>query len=482
MQILFALLLGAIVLDGLVHPRVRQSLYLRSAAGTWLLVLLACVPFGFFLALSGNPIASAVLALALVGLFTMVSNAKRAMLGEPLVFSDLALIGAVFRHPQFYLSALTLLQKTALVLAMPVVAVLLWWMSRFDPRAHLLGLAVLMGSLVLLAVSVRLPPWARLVDQTDHHEDVARHGLLPSILLYWLCWRKSDDPDPLAPLPAQPEAGELVLVIQCESFADPVDLFDTSAHELPGLAAARSQAWQWGALHVSGFGAYTMRTEYGVLFGRSEEALGVRRFDPFLTALREASFALPARLSASGWRSLFVHPHDLRFYNRAEIMREGGFSELIGPEHFDPPGPDEGRYVTDKAIADKIIDLVRGSSDPTLVYAVTIENHGPWEVHAGSSNLIDGYMKLVRKGDAMLQTLISELAQIGRPSTLVFFGDHRPSIPGVVMPGPQRHTPYVIVRFDADGEVVKGHGGRADLTPAQLHHTVLDILSNGRAG
>lgn len=482
MPITFTLLLGAVLLDGLAQPRKNGFPYLRSFPGACLQVLLASASFGFFLAFSGNSIASSLLTLALLAFVTMVSNAKRAMLGEALVFSDLALIGAVFRHPQFYLSALTRLQRTALVLVIPVVAVLWWWMWRFDPHSHLAGIAILGGSLVLLVVVVRVPPWSRLVDQADHHADVARHGLLPSILLYWLCWRNSGDPEPVGPIVAQPEAGELVLVIQCESFADPADLFDASELELPGLRAARSRAWQWGALHVSGFGAYTMRTEYGVLFGRSEEALGFRRFDPFLTALRETSFALPARLSGGGWRSLFVHPHDLRFYNRAEIMRSCGFSQLIGPEHFDPPRPDEGRYVTDAAIADKIMDLVRKSSDPTLIYAVTIENHGPWEVHAGSRDLIDGYIKLVRRGDAMLQALTSELAQIGRPATLVFFGDHRPSIPGVVMPGPQRHTPYVIVRFDADGEVVKGNGVRADLTPAQLHHTVLDMLSNGRAG
>lgn len=479
MQIILVLLAGSVILDGLVYPRVVRFPYGRSVAGYWLLGLMTLAPFGLVLAISGNPLASAILALALVALFTMVSNAKLAMLGEPLVFSDLALIGAVFRHPQFYLSALTPMQKGALVLAGPILAIALWWLSRFDPVAHITGLALLAASLGLLVLSMKVRPWARMARAADHHDDVARHGLLPSILLYWMHWRRSVDPAPRLPIATRPAAGEVVVLVQCESFADPVELFGDEALELPGLAAARAQAWQWGALRVNGFGAYTMRTEYGVLFGRDDDDLGFRRFDPFLTALGEASFALPARLGAGGWRSLFVHPHDLRFYNRAEIMQAGGFVDLIGPEHFAPPGPDEGRYVTDAAIAAKIGDLVRDVSAPTLVYAVTIENHGPWEPHEGSSNLVDGYMRLVRKGDAMLQTLIDDLAQLGRPATLVYFGDHRPSIRGVVTPGGDRHTPYVIMRFDAEGQAVQGQGqgSRADLTPAGLHHTVLDLLS-----
>jgi phosphoglycerol transferase MdoB-like AlkP superfamily enzyme len=144
------------------------------------------------------------------------------------------------------------------------------------------------------------------------------------------------------PLPASPRAApatppELVVVIQCESFADPRDLFGARGEALPALEAARTAAFQWGNLEVSGFGAYTMRTEYGVLFGREEEALGFRRYDPFLTALGEASYALPARLP--GWHARFVHPHDMRFYGRDAIMPAGGFAELVGEEHFTRRGP-----------------------------------------------------------------------------------------------------------------------------------------------
>lgn len=477
--IFLALLIGTLLLDAFVRPRSGRSgkPWLRSLAGIWLHSALVTAIFGLFMAICANAPASALLTFALVALFTTVSNAKRAMLGEPLVFSDLALIGAVFRHPQFYLSALRPAQKLAIVVAALVAPALLWWLFVPERAGHLAGLALLAAGLGVTWLSLRCPPWSRLASEPDAEADLARHGLIATLLLYRSRWRRTVDPAPLEPIAGRPAPAELAVIIQCESFADPAELFGDAALALPGLAAARQDAWQWGDLLVGGFGAYTMRTEYGVLFGRSEAALGFRRFDPFLTALGEATYALPNRLA--GWRSVFVHPHDMRFYNREAIMRAGGFAELVGEDRFAPPRAGEGRYVTDAAMAENIAGLARAATQPTVIYAVTIENHGPWEADAGNrpDDLKQGYLRLVRNSDAMLTTLMADLARLHRPATLVFFGDHRPSIPDVSMPGGARHTPYVIVRIDAEGRCIRGKHRRADLTPAQLHHAILGLLT-----
>jgi hypothetical protein len=273
------------------------------------------------------------------------------------------------------------------------------------------------------------------------------------------------------------DAPELLVAIQCESFADPVELFGDPAFSLPNLASACANAWQYGNLEVSGFGAYTMRTEYAVLFGREEEQLGFRRYDPFLTALSEASYALPMRLGTR-WRSLFLHPHDMRFYGRDRIMPAAGFRELVGEDRFAPPTPGERRYVTDAAMSAQILELARTAPEPSLLYAVTIENHGPWSPDGASAgrDLASSYLHLVRKSDDMLAGLIAGLAALGKPAMLVFFGDHRPSIPGATDPNGPRHTPYVIMRFDSQGRFLRGENRRVDLTPAGLHHAMLDIV------
>ena len=422
---------------------------------------------------------SAALTLAVLAILVLASNAKHAVLGEPLVFSDLALIGAIFRHPQFYLSAVPAWQRATVAMAAVALLAVIAWLFVPDLAAHATGLAILVASLGVLALSLRLSPFKELGRTPRNEADVRRLGLTPTLMLYWRRWRQSRDPLPCPPKDrrAAQDSPELLVLIQCESFADPVELFGDEALALPHLGAARARAWQYGNLRVSGFGAYTMRTEYAVLFGREEEELGFRRYDPFLTALGEASYALPARLGAS-WRSAFIHPHDMRFYGRDAIMPSAGFSELVGEDRFEPPKPGEGRYVTDAAIADEILDLARAARQPSLLYAVTIENHGPWapDTTMGGGDLVTSYMRLARNSDAMLKQLIEGLATVGRPVMLVFFGDHRPSIPGATDPGGDRYTPYVIVRLDADGQFVGGENRRVDLTPAGMHHAILDLV------
>lgn len=477
-----ALLAVAYLVDARVLPASRGRFpVFRSLAGALVLSLVLLAGWGLLMVLVGSPLAAALGMAGICALLGAVSNAKWKVLGEPLLFSDFALLAAVFRHPQFYFSALAPWQRRGLLLLVPVLGPLMVWLvlnGSLAARGY--GLAIVSASFILTCLALRLPPLTRLAAIPDAEADVGRYGLLATLLLHAIRWQQTPDPPPLPPIAAADFAQDdrLLVVVQCESFGDPVALFGDPALELPSLCAARQRARQWGDLAVSGFGAYTMRTEYGVIFGRSEAQLGFRRFDPYLTALGETSFALPARLAAGGWRSLFVHPHDMRFYNRAEILAAGGFADLIGEDRFAPPGPGEGRYVTDAAIADVLVDLAHAAVGPTLIYAVTIENHGPWD--AGGGDLREGYLRLVRKGDAMLGSLIERLNRLDRPVTMVFFGDHRPSIPGHVLPGGDRHTPYVILDLGKCATPQAQAPAPSAITPAGLYEALLNAALQPR--
>lgn len=486
----FALLFslpGSLLADAIARPHASGGvLPLRHWAGTWILWLLTAIAFGLFFALSGNPGLSLVLVLALNMLLVSASNAKIRVLGEPLVFSDLALIGAMFRHPQFYFSVLAPWQKVVGIAASVALIVLLGWLFEPSIDAALIGAGIGAASAMALWLSLKMPPFRDVAAQPDLETDVARLGLVPSLFLYWRRWKtaRRELASPAAEearsagSPAVPvgQDDQVIVVVQCESFADPKHLFGGAASTLPHLEQARRDAVQWGDLMVSGFGAYTMRTEYGVLFGTDEETLGFRRYDPYLTALQDPARALPSKLGSDRWSSLFVHPHDMRFYDRHRILPQAGFDRLVGEEAFDPPPRGSGRYVEDAAVAAKILELAHSASGSAFIYAVTIENHGPWadDGNAEGGSLVANYERLVRAGDAMLGQLREGLAALRKPSTLVFFGDHRPSIPGASMPGGDRHTPYVILRSDAEGRPL-GQASRCEhITPADLHHAILE--------
>jgi len=471
------MLAASLLLDAAVRPRVAR---IRCWQGLLLHVLALAGVFGLCLTGFGNATAAAGLAIAVMALFTVASNAKYKMLGEPLVFSDLALIVGIFRHPRFYFTAIPARQRWIAAIGASVAVIALLPLISSRPQAHLMGAGLVLLASGALWLLLRAGRFASTVSTPDLAGDVARFGLIATLLLYWRRWRCTPDPQPcptLAPVGGLtgPLAPELVVIVQCESFADAVEVTGEASPALPGLDRARAIAWQQGDLHVSGFGAYTMRTEYGVLFGRSETALGFRRYDPFLTAQSEATYALPARLVGAGYRSSFVHPHDMRFYSRDRLMPSIGFDEVIGESAFAPIPVGGSRYVDDRTLGAKIAELASGSTGRKLIYAVTMENHGPWDSDNArdATGRLDAYLGRLRNSDAMLGDLIQYLSTDGRPALLVFFGDHRPSIPGVTAPGGARHTPYVVVRFGAGGQVLKGEAAAVDLTPAALHHLVL---------
>ncbi len=469
----------AVLADAFAEPR---GPFGRSLAGAAVLLLAAVSAFGVLLTLTAAPMVSVAGVAILFGALSLISNIKRKVLGEPLVFSDFALISAVFRHPQFYVSALRPWQVVVLAGGLGGLGVTLTLLSNsaIVPRFGGAALASAAWAGVAAALShLRRRGFAAV---PDPEEDVLRLGLMPCLLVHWRTWCASAHPPACDFPPISGGSRQLVVIVQCESFTDPADLFGDPALALPGLERARAMAWQAGRLKVSGFGAYTMRTEYGVLFGRAEEQLGMRRFDPFLTAAGEASWALPNRLDPHAWDRLFVHPHDMRFYGRDRIMPASGFSELVGEESFAPPAPGEGRYVTDAAITDRLLQLAQDGVGARLIYAVTIENHGPWPPEQGEgTRAIAPYLRLLAHSDAMLSRLIDELPRLGRPVTLCFFGDHRPSIPGASEPGKGRHTPYVLLRFTADGTPVPGPEAEVALTPAGLHHAILEAIRLGEA-
>lgn len=472
--------LGLTGVDYLARPAPRSNGHPRSLAGLMVLNGIGATMLGALAMLTGAWLPSAVLAVLLAGAITLVSNIKRDVLGEPLVFTDLALIGAVFRHPQFYLSALRPWQVAVLAIGLLALAAVVAFFATGDLPARVFGLGLMAAGLLWLKAAVGLATWRPLASAPDLERDVRAHGLIATLLVYWRLWKRQPLPAPGTHPPIAGEPDALLIVIQCESFADPQELFGEAEPPLAGLACARSQAWLTGRLAVSGFGAYTMRTEFGVLFGIPESALGLHRFDPFLTAASAASWALPHRLEHGEWTSTFVHPHDMRFYGRDRLMPAAGFDRMIGEDAFAPPTAEEGRYVTDAAVCDTLLNLAGQATGRHFLYTVTIENHGPWSAggHSGLGNKGE-YLRLLAHSDAMLNRLLTELPRLMRPVTLCFFGDHRPSIPGVSIPGGDRHTPFVIVKFDAYGNAIpSGHPPRT-LTPAELQGEILAAVASG---
>lgn len=418
--------------------------------------------------ISGSVIVGFVITLFLMYGLSIASSIKFRILREPVYFTDIISLRELLRNPEFFIFSIPVLGWIGIAALLSLIVFLGCYLVTASLYVRLYCIPVLSLVLAFYALYMRYarphaPDWSR---------DIGQFGVAGMLVIYWRCWGLQPDPPRAEISPGEPKV-DVVLVIQCESFADP-SIFKGGNHDLvPNLTVARDNAYAYGNLLVSGFGAYTMRTEYGVLFGRDEAQLGFRRYDPFLTARQEASYALPAKLKDSGYRTLFVHPHGLRFYGRDALMPAIGF-DIVDDCSALQGNARAGKYVSDCDLADTLLQKIDDAASPVFIYAVTMENHGPW---AGEpQEALASYLRHIGNSDRMLGRLVSGLEERQQSSLIVFFGDHRPSLRGIAYSDMERFTPYVVLQSG------RGESSKADLTPAELHHLIEGLAVKHRQG
>ncbi|WP_336945079.1 sulfatase-like hydrolase/transferase [Asaia sp. HN010] len=469
------------------YPTHRSTPLRERAMGLPFRVLPLLLIFGGALAVTGRSVGAGVLSIVATVLLVLGSNLKRALLDEPLLFSDAVLVKACFQHPRFYVDALPLPARVAVLSGLSATVLTIVALFVFD-LTHLtriggsalvlriIGLLLGVSSLLLLRELARTSLPRRLMPLPDYDATMPMHGFLATTSISWLLWLQ-DRHRPISShsqaARREPPVGKapIVVVIQCESFADPTTLMPTKAAPppLPKLEQLRHTARHHGRLHMSGFGAYTMRTEYGVLFGHEETELGFRRFDPYLSAQSHFQDALPNRLKSLFQNRIFVHPHDMRFYARDKLMPASGFTKLVGAPEFDDSAKC-GPHVSDRSLGEHLVGLINDAvrkDQSTFIFAVTIENHGPWPEG------LSAYLDHLAHGDALLGAIHDALDECGHPALLAFYGDHRPTIPNAVTPGNGRHTPFLIFEF---GTQTLAPRSEQDLTPAELHHAIYEAI------
>ena len=479
-------LVGAFAIEAAASPR-RPSL--RAADLAIRSIGYALVTL-FWFQFSWRPWLAASSCLLTLAILSVVDRLKRQVIGEPVVFSDLALLAQVPRHPQLYYT----LPLTDFRIAGPLVlglAIVIAWYA-LEPAAlpdgawasalAVLGLPAMLAALVGASLSpAGQAVLRRLFPYPDLARDVARYGLVATMMGYGLRRLGEVDARPSPPSAGGEPDDEIVVVVQLESFLDPARL---GGPNLPVMARIRAQAAQYGRLAVPAHGAYTMRSEHAVLTGLDPDGLGFGRYDPYLARKGEEPTSLARLARASGYETVFVHPFHRDFFDRAQVFRRLGFDRLVMEEDFSD-APRIGPYIADVAVAERILAEVMPSEDRAagrrrFVFSVTMENHGPWKPGrlAGIDEPLAQYLHHVAHTGQAVERLIDGLA--GRRATLCVFGDHAPSLPDCRPPlsGPVA-TDYALFRFGReDGQAPV----RVDLTAAQLGCVLRDALAPKQAG
>ncbi|MBR0674367.1 LTA synthase family protein, partial [Neoroseomonas soli] len=268
--------------------------------------------------------------------------------------------------------------------------------------------------------------------------------------------RRAAHPPAPAVLPAGDVAPHLVL-LQLESFCDPRRF--GLAQALPQWDGLVGEAISRGRLAVPGFGANTMRTEFVVLTGLDDTALGLDRFNPYFRFARAPVSSLAWALGGAGYGTTCLHPYDPRFFGRDKVLPALGFRRFEAADAF-ADAPRENGLVTDAALGARIAAEMAGASGPVFLYAITVAAHGPWT----GSDPASVWAARMAATDAMLGAVAEAARGCGRPVVLAAFGDHRPSLPAA---RGATDTDHLIWRSD-----VAGCGTRVDLDATALHRAV----------
>jgi hypothetical protein len=447
-------LLGGAALSFLVERLLEPTTALvgrpwRAVAvhlGLWILA------FGVVLLIVQRPYFAALLVLAELIFFAAVNNAKVRALREPFVFQDFEYFTDVLKHPRLILPYLGIGQAVGVCAAFAAVIYLgITYESGLPARTgwpiFSAGLGLLAGAgagLLWLGTPRPLPVRFAPAD------DLRRFGQLASLWYYGLAERgRPAHPDTSRfSAAARPASGDRphIVIVQSESFFDARRIHPgIRPGVLEQFDAIRRASVQRGCVYVPAWGGNTARSEFSFLTGLGAEALGINRFNPYRKLAQQAVPNLAGFLKQAGYRTVCVHPYPVSFYSRDTAFPALGFDEFLDLAHF-RDAERFGPYVSDKAVAEKTRAVLQGSGQPTLVFAITMENHGPLHLEKVAPGDVERlyaspppegyddltvYLRHLANADRMVKALREHLEQSPRDAWLCWYGDHVPILPKV---------------------------------------------------
>ncbi|MDB5414416.1 MAG: sulfatase [Rubritepida sp.] len=423
-------------------------------------------------AATSRPVLAGAAAAGICVFLDVADRAKRAALAEPLAFTDGGLLWQVVAHPKFYLPAVGRKMvaggTTAVTLSLVALVALERPLALSPAMRGLLAVAAM-----ALAAILWRPLWLLPADLARTPEaDSAAYGPLATFALHARLAAVERDARRAAypPAPAIFASGAAqphLLLLQLESFCDPRGLDpEAPAGLLPHWDALSAEAMVRGWLTVPGFGANTMRTEFGVLSGLGDAALGLDALNPYFRFARKPVASLAWALRGAGYATSCLHPYDPRFFGRDRVMPALGFAHFGAEAEFRDSPREEG-LVTDAALGQRLAWELRDATAPTFLCAITVAAHGPWRGEDPTAV----WRARMAKTDAMLGLVAEAARSCGRPVVLAAFGDHRPALPfargGV-------ETDHLVWRSDAPGT-----GTASNLDATGLHRAIRAAMRMG---
>ncbi|MDD2402553.1 MAG: LTA synthase family protein, partial [Clostridia bacterium] len=150
--------------------------------------------------------------------------------------------------------------------------------------------------------------------------------------------------------------------------------------------------------------------------------------------------SLASILVGEGYQSIAIHSYHNWFYRRNEVFENLGFNKYISGEFFVEPAR-KRYYIADSEVSEMIIEETKESAEPAFIYAVTMQNHGPYKIgydensiqvegniSSNSKDILEKYAQGVFDADESLKILVEYFQKSEEPTIIVFWGDHLPAL------------------------------------------------------
>ena len=248
---------------------------------------------------------------------------------------------------------------------------------------------------------------------------------------------------------ASPKTGEEdfdVIVVLSEAFFD--------VRELPGVVFSENPLTEYdelirrencysGKLYSTALGGGTVRPEFEMLTGLSTDYM-ISGSSPWEYVTRDME-SYVSEYRDSGYRTIAIHPYDKKFYSRSQAYEYVGFQEFYGQDELSQQFQLQYKrgYVTDSSTLEAMEYYLDNSQEPTFMFTITMQNHQAYNpidendivVQVSCASLEDSvldslttYTQGLYDADKMLGELVDYIDQRERPTILVFFGDHLPTL------------------------------------------------------
>ena len=236
-----------------------------------------------------------------------------------------------------------------------------------------------------------------------------------------------------------------IIFIQLESFMDLKRMQGVTYSEEPTpVYSSLRKTCPGGFLKVPRVGAGTANTEFEILTGMTLDYFGAGEY-PYKTVLQdETCESMAYNLRELGYRTGVLHNNTGSFYSRNKVFANLGFDYFVSSEYMENLSYNPIGWAKDKVLTGQIQHILKSTSEPDLIYTITVQDHGkyPTELLENPHIKVSGfapedeerqnaftyYVNQCHETDAFLGSLIATLNAFEEPVVLVLYGDHLPNL------------------------------------------------------